>query len=203
MFSFCQAFCWIGSRYLAIDIFSKLFYSQAVAFLTGPAVFVLQSQKFRKTKKIKLNSQSQITTRWTVSITAINCRIIAASPTCRFRLEIAWLELVSVVVCIYNVVFVSCFPRIRYCLLFSYLASLEYDIVCCICICVLFCIFSALYIAFFIEIVFSDIICISPFTLEPHYNTDFGVHSDMSVITEQPYNEGLIHRKYKQWEPCL
>ena len=21
------------------------------------------------------------------------------------------------------------------------------------------------------------------------------------IITEQPYNEGLIHRKYKQWEP--
>ena len=38
---------------------------------------------------------------------------------------------------------------------------------------------------------------------EPHYNTHFGVHSDirLSVITEQPYNEGLIHRKYKQWEP--
>ena len=30
-----------------------------------------------------------------------------------------------------------------------------------------------------------------------------GVHSDISVTTEQPYNEGLIHRKYKQWEPCL
>ena len=41
------------------------------------------------------------------------------------------------------------------------------------------------------------------YTLEPHYNAHFGVHSDMSVITEQPYNEGLIHRKYKQWEPCL
>ena len=40
-------------------------------------------------------------------------------------------------------------------------------------------------------------------TLEPHYNAHFGVHSDMSVITEQPYNEGLIHRKYKRWEPCL
>ena len=42
-------------------------------------------------------------------------------------------------------------------------------------------------------------------TLEPHYNTHFGVHSDISVITEQPYNDGLIHRKYtyKQWEPCL
>ena len=25
-----------------------------------------------------------------------------------------------------------------------------------------------------------------------------GVESDTSVITEQPYNEGLIHRKYKQ-----
>ena len=25
-------------------------------------------------------------------------------------------------------------------------------------------------------------------TLEPHYNTHFGVHGDMSVITEQPYN---------------
>ena len=34
-------------------------------------------------------------------------------------------------------------------------------------------------------------------TLEPHYNTHFGVHSDISVITEQPYNEGLIRRKYK------
>ena len=33
-------------------------------------------------------------------------------------------------------------------------------------------------------------------TLEPHYNAHFGVHSDMSVITEQHYNEGLIHRKY-------
>ena len=40
-------------------------------------------------------------------------------------------------------------------------------------------------------------------TLEPHYNAHFEVHSDISVITEQPYNEGLIHRKYKQWEPCL
>ena len=40
-------------------------------------------------------------------------------------------------------------------------------------------------------------------TLEPHYKAHFGVHSDMSVITEQPYNEGLMHRKYKQWEPCL
>ena len=40
-------------------------------------------------------------------------------------------------------------------------------------------------------------------TLEPHYNAHFGVHSDMSVITEQPYNEGLIHRKYKEWEPLL
>ena len=29
-------------------------------------------------------------------------------------------------------------------------------------------------------------------TLEPHYNAHFGLHSDMSVITEQPYNEGLI-----------
>ena len=38
-------------------------------------------------------------------------------------------------------------------------------------------------------------------TLEPHYNTHFGVFCDMSVIAEQPYNEGLIHRKYKQWEP--
>ena len=28
-------------------------------------------------------------------------------------------------------------------------------------------------------------------TLEPHYNAHFGVHSDISVITEQPY-EGLI-----------
>ena len=42
-----------------------------------------------------------------------------------------------------------------------------------------------------------------PCTLEPHYNTHFGVYSDISVITEQPYNEGLIHRKYKQWDPCL
>ena len=41
------------------------------------------------------------------------------------------------------------------------------------------------------------------YTLEPHYKAHFGVHSDMSVITEQPYNEGLIHWKYKQWEPCL
>ena len=30
------------------------------------------------------------------------------------------------------------------------------------------------------------------YTLEPHYNAHSGVHSDMSVITEQPYNEGLI-----------
>ena len=33
-------------------------------------------------------------------------------------------------------------------------------------------------------------------TLEPRYNTHSGLHSDISVITEQPYNEGLIHRKY-------
>ena len=38
---------------------------------------------------------------------------------------------------------------------------------------------------------------------EPHYNIHFGVRSEISVITEQPYNEGLIHRKYKQWEPYL
>ena len=38
------------------------------------------------------------------------------------------------------------------------------------------------------------------YILEPHYNAHFGVHS---VITEQPYNEGPIHRKYKQWKPCL
>ena len=41
------------------------------------------------------------------------------------------------------------------------------------------------------------------YTLEPHYNAHFRVHSDMSVIKEQSYNKGLIHRKYKQWEPCL
>ena len=29
------------------------------------------------------------------------------------------------------------------------------------------------------------------------------VNSDIGVITEQPYNEGLIHGKYKQWEPSL
>ena len=45
--------------------------------------------------------------------------------------------------------------------------------------------------------------CIWCYTLELHYNTHFRVHSDISVIAEQPYNEGLIHRKYKQWEPCL
>ena len=28
-------------------------------------------------------------------------------------------------------------------------------------------------------------------TLEPHYNTHFGVHSDISVIIEQPHNEGI------------
>ena len=39
--------------------------------------------------------------------------------------------------------------------------------------------------------------------LEPYYNAHFEVHSDISVITEQPYNESLIHRKYNQWEPCL
>ena len=43
--------------------------------------------------------------------------------------------------------------------------------------------------------------CVYIYTLEPHYNTHFGVHSDISVITA--YNEGLIHRKYKQWEPGL
>ena len=41
--------------------------------------------------------------------------------------------------------------------------------------------------------------CTPANTLEPHYNAHFGVHSDISVVTEQPYNEGLIHRKYKQW----
>ena len=40
-------------------------------------------------------------------------------------------------------------------------------------------------------------------TLEPHYNAHFGVHSDMSAITEQPYNDGLKHRKHKQGVPCL
>ena len=40
-------------------------------------------------------------------------------------------------------------------------------------------------------------------TLEPHYNTHFWAHSDISVIIKQPYNDGLIHRNYKQWEPCL
>ena len=39
--------------------------------------------------------------------------------------------------------------------------------------------------------------------LETYYNAHFEVHSDISVITEQPYNESLIHRKYNQWEPCL
>ena len=39
--------------------------------------------------------------------------------------------------------------------------------------------------------------------MEPHYNTHFGVHSDISVITEQPFNEDLIHKKYKQLEPSL
>ena len=39
--------------------------------------------------------------------------------------------------------------------------------------------------------------------VEPHYNTHFGVHSDISVITGQPYNEVLMHRKYEQWEPCV
>ena len=33
-----------------------------------------------------------------------------------------------------------------------------------------------------------------------NYNTIFGVHS---VITEQCYNEGIIHGKYRQWEPSL
>ena len=40
-------------------------------------------------------------------------------------------------------------------------------------------------------------------TLEPHYNAHFGVHSNISVITERPYNDGLIQRKYKQWESSL
>ena len=41
------------------------------------------------------------------------------------------------------------------------------------------------------------------YTLQAHYNTDFGVHSDseISVITE--CYEELTHRKYKQWEPYL
>ena len=43
----------------------------------------------------------------------------------------------------------------------------------------------------------------SPRFTEPHYNAHFGVHNDISVLTEQPYNEGLIHREYEQWEPCL
>ena len=38
-------------------------------------------------------------------------------------------------------------------------------------------------------------------TLQPHYNTHFGVHSDISFISEQPYNEDLIHTKSKQYEP--
>ena len=33
-------------------------------------------------------------------------------------------------------------------------------------------------------------------TREHHYNTHFGVHSDISVIIEQPYNEDLIQKKY-------
>ena len=41
------------------------------------------------------------------------------------------------------------------------------------------------------------------YTLEPHYNTIFGVHSVIRVITEQCYNEGIIHGKYRQWEPSL
>ena len=41
------------------------------------------------------------------------------------------------------------------------------------------------------------------YTLEPHYNAHFGVHSDTSVITEQPYSESLIHKKYRQWKLCL
>ena len=34
--------------------------------------------------------------------------------------------------------------------------------------------------------------------METHYNTHFGVLSDISVITERHYNEGVIHRKDKQ-----
>ena len=41
------------------------------------------------------------------------------------------------------------------------------------------------------------------YTLEPHYNAHFGIHTDISSITERLDNESLIHRKYKQWEPCL
>jgi len=36
-----------------------------------------------------------------------------------------------------------------------------------------------------------------------YYKAHFGVKFDTSAITKQPYNEGLIHRKNKQWEPCL
>ena len=36
-----------------------------------------------------------------------------------------------------------------------------------------------------------------------NYNTIFGVHSVIRVITEQCYNEGIIHGKYRQWEPSL
>ena len=39
----------------------------------------------------------------------------------------------------------------------------------------------------------------NPYTVEPYYM----VHGDIIVITEQPYKEGLIFRKYKQWEPYL
>ena len=50
-------------------------------------------------------------------------------------------------------------------------------------------------------LVLSPLLCIIH-CMEPLYNTHFWVYSDISVITEQPYNKGLIHRKYKQWKSC-
>ena len=41
------------------------------------------------------------------------------------------------------------------------------------------------------------------YTLEPHYSTNVGVHKKSVLYQNSVNNEGLIHRKYKQWEPSL
>ena len=42
-------------------------------------------------------------------------------------------------------------------------------------------------------------------TLKPHYNTGFGIHSGINIVTEKCYNEALKHSisRYRQWEPCI
>ena len=56
---------------------------------------------------------------------------------------------------------------------------------------------SRLFFSFNIYLCYDQLYTLG--TVEPHYNAHFGVRSDISLITEQPYNESLIHRKFKSF----